>query len=76
MDQDPWIFVTLFCLACVPEPVNLRQNFNVATSSVVDPDPDPWNPYHFPRSDPNKKNRWIWNPDPYQIIRIRIQLKP
>ena len=26
--------------------------------------------------DPYKKNGWIRNPDPYQMIRNRIQLKP
>ena len=41
----------------------------VLSSSVADP--DPWNPYHFPRSVSGSvsKNGWI-------MIRIRIQLKP
>ena len=39
-------------------------------------DPGPWNPYHFLGPDLYKKNGWILNPDPHQMIRIRIQLKP
>ena len=36
----------------------------------------PWNPYHFPGSGSALKIGWIRNPDPYQIIQIRIQPKP
>ena len=41
------------------------------------PYPDPWNPYHFPgsRSGSASKIGWIRNLNPYQMIRIRIQLK-
>ena len=46
----------------------------IGTGSVADL--DPWNPYHFPVSGSVSKNGWIRNPDPYQMIRIRIQLKP
>ena len=50
----------------------LNPILNGHTTSVADP--DPWNPYNFSGS--VSKNGWIRNPDPYQIIRIRIQLKP
>ena len=43
-------------------------------------DPDPPDSYNFPGSaviqHSYQKSGWIRIPDPYQIIRLRIQLKP
>ena len=54
--------------------VQLLSEDGIIADSVADA--DPWNPYNFPGSGSVSKNGWIWNPDPYQMIRIRIQLKP
>ena len=48
-------------------------SFMLVTGSVVDP--DQWNPYHFPGSGSASENVLIRDPDPYQMIRIWIQLK-
>ena len=52
----------------------MKTIINNSLASVADPDPQ--NLYKFPGSGSVSKFGWIRNPDPYQMIRIRIQQKP